>query len=407
MKLQSAQAVQGRGRELRGLCCICEGSAKRFGSKGFSKPSVRGEKVSGPKWRGVLDRLEHYVPGKPVEEVRAKYGLSRVIKMASNENPWGPSPKALEAAKLELEQVAMYPEGSCAQLRRALAAHLGVTEEMVTVSNGGDNVLMMIAQAFVEPGDRVVMGTPTFPVYRTACLLMGGEPVEVPLKDFAHDLEAMAEAVRSGAKMVVICNPNNPTGTIVREKELRSFLEILPKEVLVVLDEVYGDFAECEDFPDGVKLIGQGQSIVSVRSFSKLYGLAGLRVGYGIGPPELIRALNKVREPFPVNRVAQAAAMGALEDQEFRQRVIRETRRGKAELASALREMGLRCLDSHTNFLFVDLGRDSEEVFQALLARGIVIRPGKIWKTPTWCRITVGTPEENRELVRALSEVLA
>lgn len=363
--------------------------------------------MSRPKCRGVLDRLENYVPGKPVEEVRAKYGVSRIIKMASNENPWGPSPKALEAAKLELERVAMYPEGTCAELRKALAEHLGVTQEMITVSNGGDNVLMMIAQAFVEPGDRVVMGTPTFPVYRTACLLMGGEPVEVPLKEFAHDLEAMAEAAGCGAKMVIICNPNNPTGTIVGEKELKAFLKMLPQEVLVVLDEVYGDFVDCEDFPDGLEFIRQGKSVLSVRSFSKLYGLAGLRVGYGIGPPDLIQALNKVREPFPVNRVAQAAALGALQDQEFKEKILKETRRSRAELVGALREMGLRCLDSHTNFLFVDLGKDSEEVFHMLLSRGIVIRPGKVWKTPTWCRITVGQPEENLELVNALSEILA
>lgn len=350
--------------------------------------------------------MEHYVPGKPVEEVKARYGLSRVIKMASNENPWGPSPKALEAARQELEQVAMYPEGSCAELRRALAERLGVSQEMITVSNGGDNVLMMIAQAFLEPGDRVVMANPTFPVYRTACLLMGGEPVEVPLKEFTHDLHAMSKAAAAGARMVVICNPNNPTGTIVSSKELKDFLNNLPDEVLVVLDEVYGDFADVEDFPDGVELIMQGKPVISVRSFSKLYGLAGLRVGYGIGPEELIGALNKVREPFPVNRVAQAAAMGALEDREFREKVLRKTREGRAELASALRKMGLRCLDSHTNFLFVDLGKDSEEVFQALLARGIIIRPGKMWNTPTWCRITVGRPEENKELVKALYEIL-
>ncbi len=217
----------------------------------------------------------------------------------------------------------------------------------------------------------------------------------------------MAEAAACGARMVVVCNPNNPTGTIVGHKELQGFLDMLPQEVLVVLDEVYGDFVDCEDFLDGVELIRKGKSVLSVRSFSKLYGLAGLRVGYGVGPPELIQALNKVREPFPVNRVAQAAALGALEDQEFREKVLSETRRGKAELASALRELGLRCLDSHTNFLFVDLGRDSEEIFQSLLARGIVIRPGKVWKTPTWCRITIGQPEENRELVRALREILA
>lgn len=366
----------------------------------------RGENVSRPRARGVLKRLEPYVPGKPVEEVQASYGLTRVIKMASNENPWGPSPKALDAVRRELDRVAMYPEGSCVELRRALAKRLGVAQEMITVSNGGDNVLLMIAHAFVEPGDQVVMATPTFPVYRAATLLMGGEPVEVPLRDFTHDLEAMAMAVGPRTKAVVVCNPNNPTGTVVRRAELEAFLEEIPPRVLVVLDEVYADFAQAKDFPDGVELIRSGRPVLSVRSFSKLYGLAGLRVGYGIGPVELIEALNRVREPFPVNRLAQSAALAALEDEEFRERVLRDTSRGREELASELRAMGLRCLDSHTNFLFVDLGRDSQEVFEALLSRGIVIRPGKIWKTPTWCRITVGRPEENHELLSALRDVL-
>lgn len=360
----------------------------------------------GPKPRQVLEKLEPYVPGRPVEEVQLSYGLTRVIKMASNENPWGPSPMALEAMKRELDRVAMYPEGSCSQLRGALARRLGVTQDMITVSNGGDNVLMMIAQAFVEPGDQVVMATPTFPIYRSATLLMGGEPVEVPLRDFTHDLEAMARAVGPKTKAVVICNPNNPTGTVVSREQLEAFLEQVGPAVLVVLDEVYREFAQAEDFPDGVELLKRGKTLVTVRSFSKLYGLAGLRVGYGVGPRELIEAINRVREPFPVNRLAQAAALGALEDEEFRRWVITETCKARKELALGLGALGLRCLESHTNFLFVDLQRDSQEVFEALLSRGIIIRPGGIWRTPTWCRITVGRPEENRQLLEALSQVL-
>lgn len=360
----------------------------------------------GPKPRQVLEKLEPYVPGRPVEEVQLSYGLTRVIKMASNENPWGPSPMALEAMKRELDRVAMYPEGSCSQLRGALARRLGVTQDMITVSNGGDNVLMMIAQAFVEPGDQVVMATPTFPIYRSATLLMGGEPVEVPLRDFTHDLEAMARAVGPKTKAVVICNPNNPTGTVVSREQLEAFLEQVGPAVLVVLDEVYREFAQAEDFPDGVELLKRGKTLVTVRSFSKLYGLAGLRVGYGVGPRELIEAINRVREPFPVNRLAQAAALGALEDEEFRRWVITETCKARKELALGLGALGLRCLESHTNFLFVDLQRDSQEVFEALLNRGIIIRPGGIWRTPTWCRITVGRPEENRQLLEALSQVL-
>ncbi len=356
--------------------------------------------------RKVIDRLETYIPGKPVEEVRQEYGLTEIIKMASNENPWGTSPRALEALREELPRAAMYPEGSCRDLRRALAQRLGIGEEMVTLSNGADNILMMIAQAFVESGDEVVMAAPTFPVYRTATVLMGGTPVEVGLREFAHDLDGMAKAVTPRTKAVVICNPNNPTGTMVGRGELEAFLAAIPEGVLVVLDEVYADFTVSPDFPDGLNYVAEGRPVLSVRSFSKLYGLAGLRVGYAVGPPELIEPLNRVREPFPVNRMAQAAALAALGDDEFREKVIRETLEGKGFLSQELGAMGLECLESHTNFLFVDLRTDAQQVFEALLKKGIIIRPGKTWKTPTCCRITVGTREDNQQLVKALREVL-
>jgi len=365
------------------------------------------ERPFAPRPRKILERLQPYVPGKAPEEVRRSHGLEKVIKMASNENPWGTSPKALERAKRELEKSALYPEGSCLELREALAKRYEVSKDMIVVSNGGDNVLGLIAHAFLEVGDEAVMATPTFPIYRTAALVAGGEPIEVPLRNFVHDLHAMAQKVGPRTKLLFICNPNNPTGTIVRRHDLMGFLETLPETVLVVLDEVYCDFVEEEDFPDGISLIKEGWRILSVRSFSKLYGLAGLRIGYAVGPEDIIDALEKVREPFPVNRVAQAAALGALEDEDFRRFVISETKGERKRLTSALEDMGLKCLESHTNFLFVDLGRDSEVVFEKLLRMGIIIRPGKIWGTPTWCRITIGRREENQELLSALRKVLA
>jgi histidinol-phosphate aminotransferase len=365
------------------------------------------EDASAPGERQALRALEPYIPGKPIEEVQRQYGLQAVIKMASNENPWGTSPLAIQAVQEELARIAQYPEGSCRDLRRALARRLGITEAMVTISNGADNILMMIAQAFVDPGDEVVTADLTFPVYRTATQVMAGVPVEVPLNRFIHDLDAMARAVGPRTKMLVICNPNNPTGTMVGGDEIKGLLERLPPRVLVVLDEVYADFASARDFPDGLGFIREGRPVLSVRSFSKLYGLAGLRIGYALGAPELIRSLDRVREPFPVNRLAQAAALAALEDEAFRRRVVEETQRGKAWLSGALGELGLHCLESHTNFLFVDLGRDAQEIFEALLRRGIIIRPGKTWRTPTCCRITVGTPEENERLVAALRELLS
>jgi histidinol-phosphate aminotransferase len=356
--------------------------------------------------RSVLEQLKPYVPGKPVEEVRREYGLDEIVKMASNENPWGTSPMAMEAMKEEVAQAFQYPEGSCLDLRQSLAERLNLEEEMITVSNGADNVLMMIVQAFIEPGEEVIMACPTFPVYRSSVSLMGGVPVEVPLQAFTHDLEAMNAAMTDRTKAVFICNPNNPTGTVVNSKILEDSLSRLPADVLMVLDEVYGDFASPEVLPDALEWIRQGKRVISVRSFSKLYGLAGLRVGYAAAPSTFIEALNRVREPFPVNRLAQVAALAALKDQAFSEYVIAETRREKDELAQGLGKMGMRCLPSHTNFMFVDLGIDAQAVFEALLKRGIIIRPGGIWGTPTWCRITIGTQEQNRKVVKALEEVV-
>jgi histidinol-phosphate aminotransferase len=356
--------------------------------------------------RSRINDLEPYIPGKPVEEVQRELGLEEIVKMASNENPWGPSPLALKAIQGELTRVYQYPEGSCRELRRSLASHLGISEQMVTVSNGADNVLLMIAQAFVDPGAEVVMATPTFPIYRSATILMSGIPVEVPILDFTHDLKGMAEAVGAHTKVLIVCNPNSPTGTMVDEGALATFQAQLPEDILLVVDEVYGDFASSPDFPDVLAFIREGRPVVSVRSFSKLYGLAGLRVGYAVGPSDVIQALNRVREPFPVNRLAMVAATAALEDTAFRDRVLEENERGRTYLKDSFQEMGLRCLPSHTNFVFVDLGVDAQRVFERLLRRGIIVRPGGIWKLPTWSRITIGTPAQNKRLIEALKEVL-
>jgi histidinol-phosphate aminotransferase len=356
--------------------------------------------------RPSILNLEPYIPGKPAEEVQRELGLGEVVKMASNENPWGASPLALEAVMKELPRVYQYPEGSCRDLRRALANHFEISEDMVTVSNGADNVLMMITQAFVDPGAEVVMARPTFPVYRTATVLMGGVPVEVPLEDFTHDLGGMGGAISPRTKVVVVCNPNSPTGTSVGQEEMQAFLARLPEGMVLVVDEVYGEFASSSSFPDVLGFIRDGKPVLSVRSFSKLYGLAGLRVGYAMGPPGLIQVLNRVREPFPVNRLAVVAAQAALGDLAFRDHVLRETEKGRLWLMEAFEGMGLRCLPSHTNFVFVDLGTDAQVVFEKLLRRGIIIRPGGIWKTPTWCRITVGKPEQNENLIWALKQVL-
>ena len=325
--------------------------------------------------RGVLD-LEPYVPGKPIEEVQEELGITDIAKMASNENPLGPSPKAVAAMAAELENVHLYPEGSCTLLRRRMAEKFGISPDMITLSNGADNCILLAASAFVNEGDEVLMADLTFFVYTTVTKIMGGRPVCVPLKDQVHDLAAMARQINERTKLIFICNPNNPTGTIVRRAELDAFVADLPEHVVVILDEAYCEFVDDPDCPDGLEYIRQGRPVVSLRTFSKLYGLAGLRIGYAMGAADTIAAFNRVREPFPVSRLAQAAAQAALEDDAFRRKVLENNAQGKAYLYEAFAGMGLPVVPTFTNFVLVDLQRPARDVFQALLQRGIIVRPG-------------------------------
>ncbi len=356
--------------------------------------------------RKGTQELERYVPGKPIEEVQAELGLTEIAKMALNENPLGPSPKALAAMIEELKNVHLYPEGPCTLLRRAMSVRLGIEPDMITLSNGADNCILLVGQAFINEGDEILMADPTFFVYQTVTRIMGGRPLSVKLRNQVHDLEAMLKAVGPRTKLVFVCNPNNPTGTIVRKGELDDFVTHLPDHTLLVLDEAYFEFVSDEGYPNGLDYINQGYNVISLRTFSKLYGLAGLRIGYALGRREVISALNRVREPFPVSRVAQAGALAALEDDEFKEAVLKNNEEGKAYLYREFEKMGLPYTPSHTNFVFVDLKRDSQEVSQSLLNEGIIIRPGHVWNCPTCARITLGTADENRRFVGALRSIL-
>jgi histidinol-phosphate aminotransferase len=355
--------------------------------------------------KGIL-RLVAYIPGKSIEEVEREYGKKKWVKLASNENVLGPSPKALEAIQKELSSLHQYPEGPCPILRQALAERCSVSEESVIISNGADNLLMLIAEAFVNEGEEVVMATPTFSMYSTVTRIMGGKPVEVKLKNFTHDLPAMLKRVGPKTKLVFVCNPNNPTGTINRQKEIDEFLAALPKHVIAVLDQAYHDFAENPEYPYGLKEIEAGKPVILLRTFSKVFGLAGLRVGYALGRPDLVDCMNRVREPFPVHRLAQAGAVAALGDREHAERSIRLVHEGRRYLYREFERMGLFYVPSEANFVFVDLGRDSKEVMKDLLREGIIIRPGYIWGTPTFSRITFGRLEDHRRLVGALKKIL-
>jgi len=355
--------------------------------------------------KGIL-KIASYMPGKSIEEVQKHFGVKRWTKLASNENLLGPSPKVLTAIRKELSKIYLYPEGPCSVLRKALAERFAIPEGMVIISNGADNLILMIANAFVNGGDEVVMADPTFSVYTNATQIMGGKPIRVKLKDFTHDLDAMLKKVSRKTKLVFICNPNNPTGTTVSAEALNAFLSRLPKRVVVVLDEAYGDFAEDAFYPNGLDYIKGRRQVIVLRTFSKVYGLAGLRIGYALGREDLVHCLYQVRDPFPVHRLAQVAALAALDDEDHAIMSIQLVYEGKRYLYRELDKMGLWYVPSQANFIFIDFEKDSDRVFEAFLRKGIIIRPGKIWGYPTFARVTVGRMEDNRRFIKALGRIL-
>ena len=355
--------------------------------------------------KGILE-IESYSPGKSIEEVQKEFGAKRWTKLASNENLLGPSPKALAAIRKELSKIYLYPEGPCTVLRQILAQKFSIPERRVVISNGADNLILMIANAFVNEGDEVVMAEPTFPVYTNVTQIMGGKPIKVKLKDFTHDLDAMSKKINRKTKLVFVCNPNNPTGTIVSVEAFESFLSHLPKHVVVVLDEAYGDFVEEAFYPNGLDYINGKKQVLVLRTFSKVYGLAGLRIGYALGKEDLVDCLYQVRDPFPVHRLAQVAAVAALKDEDHAIKSIQLVYEGKRYLYKELDRMGFSYVPSQANFIFVDFEKDSQEIFQALLKEGIIIRPGKIWGYPTFVRVTLGRMGDNRRFIKAIKKIL-
>jgi histidinol-phosphate aminotransferase len=355
--------------------------------------------------KGIL-KIISYIPGKSIEEVQKEFGAKRWTKLASNENLLGPSPKAVAAIRKELSKIYLYPEGPCTVLRRALAEKFALPEERVVISNGADNLILMIANAFVDEGDEVVMADPTFSVYTNVTQIMGGKPIKVKLKDFTHDLDTMLKKVSRKTKLVFICNPNNPTGTTVSLESFNYFLSKLPKRVIVILDEAYGDFVEDAFYPNGLDYIREKRQLIVLRTFSKVYGLAGLRIGYALGREDLVDCLYQVRDPFPVHRLAQVAAVAALNDEDHAIKSIQLVYEGKRYLYKELDRLGLSYIPSQANFILIDFEKDSEEIFQALLREGVIIRPGKIWGYPTFARVTIGRMDDNRRFIKALKKIM-
>jgi histidinol-phosphate aminotransferase len=358
------------------------------------------------KARPEIFNIKPYIPGKPIDEVKRELGLNDVIKIASNENPLGPSPAAIAAISLALPELHLYPDANCYYLKNKIAQTTGFNKDNVLIGNGSDELLKFIAETFLNKGDEIIVAKPTFSEYEFTARVLGGECVTVPLKDFTNDLNAMLKAVTPKTKLMYICNPNNPTGTIVTGEEIDDFMQKVPEDIIVIFDEAYAEFAESKTFTSGMKYVKQDKNVIVLRTFSKIYGLASLRVGYGLTTPDIAGAIERVREPFNVNTLAQVGALAAIDDNEHITLSRKVNSEGKKYLYSAFSEMGLNYVPTEANFILVDTGKNCQEVFRKLLTQGVIIRTGDVFGYNTFIRVTVGTREENTRFIHSLKKVL-
>jgi histidinol-phosphate aminotransferase len=348
-----------------------------------------------------------YEPGKPTEELERELGIVDAIKLASNENPLGPSDRVQKALIAALPHLNRYPDGSGHYLRQALAKKHGVSIDQVVLGNGSNELIELIVRTFLRPGDEAVVPHPSFMVYPMIVQAAGGIRVMVMLKDHRLDLEAMARAITPMTKMVFIANPNNPTATIVTADEVAHFMSRVPPRTIVVFDEAYIEFAMGPDFPDVLASVKQGRKVMVLRTFSKSASLAGLRVGYGVADADAIALMNRIRQPFNVNALAQVAALAALDDESHVMECVRMIEAGRHYLYDEFNALGIKYVPSRANFILVDVGHSASDVFQRLLKEGVIVRPLTPFGMESALRITIGTPQENRRLVKALRHVLA
>ena len=354
--------------------------------------------------------MKPYPPGKPISEVKRELGLEKVVKLASNENPFGPAPKAIEAVQKAAFEMHHYPDGSVFELKQVLSAKYGVPTDQIMVGNGSDELIHLVGMVLLgSPDDEMIVGDPSFSRYDASAYLAPSKLIKVPLdSDFRHDLPAMARAVTESTKILWIANPNNPTGTIVRKPEVDRLLRDIPSSVLVVLDEAYFEFAEHEPgFPISTEYLAQGHNVLGLRTLSKIYGLAGIRIGFGFGLSYLVDAVHRAKEPFNVNSLAQVAAIAAFDDEDHLRKTIDNNRLGIQRLNRVFEELGCKPCESFGNFVYVDLGRPAKGLFDALLKEGVITRTGDVFGQPNCMRITVGTPEEMDFFVEKLAKCSA
>jgi histidinol-phosphate aminotransferase len=351
-----------------------------------------------------ISTLVPYPPGKPMEELEREYGISGSIKLASNENAWGPSPKAVEAINEAMQNLHRYPDGSCYYLAQSLSEKLGVKPEEIVFGNGSNEIIGLLIAAFLQPGEEAITSHPTFLMYQKLVQVQGGVNTVVELTEsMNHDLKAILGAVSAKTRMIFFDNPNNPTGTIIDKDAFASFMEQLPDEIIVVLDEAYVDFVAPELRIDALAYIRDGKPLAALRTFSKAYGLSGLRLGYGIMGPEMADYLNRVRQPFNVNSLAQVGGNAALLDEDHYQMTLQKSRDGIAWLSKEVEKLGCRPMETHTNFFLIDVKGDGKKLYEHMLHQGVIVRPMQAYGYPNYIRITVGRADENQRFVKALA----
>lgn len=358
-------------------------------------------KLAVPGVRG----LQPYVPGKPIEELEREYGVTNVIKLASNENPLGPSPKAVTAALSALPEIARYPDGGSFALKRALAMKLGVLTAQLTLGNGSNDILEFAARAFVTAEDEVMFSRHAFAVYPIVTQAVGARAIEVPARDWGHDLGAMLSSITPRTRLIFIANPNNPTGTWLHRNELEDFLTKVPEDVIVVIDEAYFEYVDEETYPNSIAWLSRMPNLICTRTFSKIYGLAGLRVGYGVSSPAIAEILNRVRQPFNVNSIAQAAALAALNDDAHLNESRRVNAEGMAQLIQGFTQLGLNYIKSVGNFICVEVN-EAGQVYEKLLRAGVIVRPVANYGMSKHLRVTVGLSTENQRFLDALKVIM-
>jgi len=356
--------------------------------------------------RASVKNLIPYVPGKPIEELERELGIGGVAKMASNENPIGPSPLAKKALLEHMARVNLYPDGSCFELRRKLSEKLGVPEDTIIIGNGSNEVIEIVARTFLESGDEAIYGRHAFIVYPIVTQSLGCSHVVSRMPGLTHDLEDMLSLVTDKTKIVYIANPNNPTGTIVRRDEFEWFLERVPENVIILVDEAYFEYVDDPEYPDTLRYHSVRESLVTVRTFSKIYGLAGLRVGYGVASSDAVSYMNRVREPFNVNSAAQIAACAALDDENHVAESKKINCEGKKYFRSRLDELGIRYTESHANFFLIDIEKDPMPVYDALLRDGVITRPVGGYGLKTHLRVSIGLAQENERFVESLRGII-